>query len=171
MVFADKKLGVRSTQCAPNSSQAIARAFSMQRIVAIAAREHEDCVFCFIDPVAGHLCLASVGLKIGSTVMISCGQIAVRWWVVSAMVSADKKLGVRSIQCAPNRSQANARAFNVHQIKTIATRGHEACVSGLEKGYFSDDPLRVNCNALLSRFDICFRGQQIRSSKHSVCSR
>ena len=49
MVFADSKLGVRNMQCAPDSSQANARAFSVHQIVAIAAREHEACVFWFID--------------------------------------------------------------------------------------------------------------------------
>ena len=51
MVFADNKLEVRSIQCAPDSSQADIRAFSVHQIVAIAAREYEACVFCFIDPL------------------------------------------------------------------------------------------------------------------------
>ena len=98
----------------------------------------------------------------------------------------DKQIRVRSIQCAPNSSQANARAFSIHPIVARAARDHDAytfCfitppydpfllgISVFETCEYSDDPFCVNCNALLSRFANGFRGQQIASSKHSVCTK
>ena len=63
MVFADKQIRVRSTQCASNSSQAGARAFNIHQIVAKAARRVEACVFCFIDPPGNSFCFGISGLE------------------------------------------------------------------------------------------------------------
>ena len=60
--------------------------------------------------------------------MIRFMPIAMPCGVVSPMLSADNKLRVRSIQCAPDSSQANSRAFSIHEIVAIAAREHEACV-------------------------------------------
>ena len=126
MVFADNKLGVRSTQCSLNSSKANIRAFGIHQIEAIAPREHDAYVVCFIDH-PGNSFLFCIREVWGSTVMIRFGSIAVRCWVVLPMVFAEQKRD-RSIQCAPSSSQANAGAFSVHQILAIETREHEACV-------------------------------------------
>ena len=63
MVFADNNSGVRKIQCASNSSQANARVCTGHQIEAIVARELESCVFCFIEPMAGHSFFCIRGLE------------------------------------------------------------------------------------------------------------
>ena len=65
MVSADNKLGATSIQCGPDSSQANIRAFIVHQIVAIAAREHEACLFCFIVPLDNSFEFGISGLEKG----------------------------------------------------------------------------------------------------------
>ena len=101
---------------------------------------------------------------------IRFGSIAMHCCVVSIMVFANNKYEFQAFS-VQNNSQANTRAFSIHQIVAIAARWSEVCVfcfydtpgnpllfgiSGFENGR-SDDLFCINCNALLSRIDNGFR--------------
>ena len=61
-----------------NKMQIIEYSFRTKQILAIATREHEIHVFCFIDPLTGHTYLAPVGLKRDKTIGVRAQQIVRR---------------------------------------------------------------------------------------------